>query len=68
VALHGLYLMTPLSLLAQKIRSNVRELEGPLKRVIAKLHILRVRANLQPDFVRESLKDLLACKIRLVKH
>lgn len=50
--------------IAQKIRSNVRELEGALKRVIANSHFTgRV---ITPDFVRESLKDLLALQDKLV--
>ncbi len=44
--------------IAQKIRSNVRELEGALKLVIANAHFTGQEIN--PAFIRESLKDLLA--------
>ncbi|MFB9886089.1 chromosomal replication initiator protein DnaA [Balneatrix alpica] len=44
--------------IAQKIRSNVRELEGALKRVIANAHFTGSAITL--PFIRESLKDLLA--------
>ena len=50
--------------IAQKIRSNVRELEGALKRVIANSHF--TGRAITPDFVRESLKDLLALQDKLV--
>ena len=50
--------------IAQKIRSNVRELEGALKRVIANSHF--TGRSITPDFVRESLKDLLALQDKLV--
>ena len=44
--------------IAQKIRSNVRELEGALKLVIANAHF--TGQDITPPFIRESLKDLLA--------
>lgn len=44
--------------IAQRIRSNVRELEGALKRVIASAHFTGRAIDL--DLIRESLKDLLA--------
>ncbi|TVP55923.1 MAG: chromosomal replication initiator protein DnaA [Halomonadaceae bacterium] len=44
--------------IAQKIRSNVRELEGALKLVIANSHF--TGQQITPAFIRESLKDLLA--------
>lgn len=50
--------------IAQRIRSNVRELEGALKRVIANAHFTGRPIN--TDLVRESLKDLLALQDRLV--
>lgn len=50
--------------IAQKIRSNVRELEGALKRVIANAHF--TGSKITTDFIRESLKDLLALQDKLV--
>lgn len=44
--------------IAQKIRSNVRELEGALKLVVANAHF--TGEKITPDFIRECLKDLLA--------
>ena len=44
--------------IAQRIRSNVRELEGALKRVMA--HAQFTRRPIDIDLIRESLKDLLA--------
>ncbi|MDX5300207.1 MAG: chromosomal replication initiator protein DnaA, partial [Gammaproteobacteria bacterium] len=44
--------------IAQKIRSNVRELEGALRLVIANAHF--TGQDITPAFIRESLKDLLA--------
>ena len=44
--------------IAQKIRSNVRELEGALRLVIANAHF--TGSEITPPFIRESLKDLLA--------
>ncbi|GAB1265380.1 chromosomal replication initiator protein DnaA [Aurantivibrio infirmus] len=50
--------------IAQKIRSNIRELEGALKRVIANAHFMRRRIDV--DLVREALKDLLALQDKQV--
>lgn len=50
--------------IAQKIRSNVRELEGALKRVIASAHF--TGSDISTEFVRESLKDLLAIQDKLI--
>ncbi|MEH6358028.1 MAG: chromosomal replication initiator protein DnaA [Pseudomonadales bacterium] len=50
--------------IAQKIRSNVRELEGALKRVIASAHFTGHEIN--TEFVREALKDLLALHDRQI--
>jgi chromosomal replication initiator protein len=50
--------------IGQRIRSNVRELEGALKRVIANAHF--TGRDISIDLVRESLKDLLALQDRLV--
>lgn len=44
--------------IAQKIRSNVRELEGALRLVIANANF--TGSEITPSFIRESLKDLLA--------
>jgi chromosomal replication initiator protein len=50
--------------LAQKIRSNVRELEGALKRVIANAHF--TGNAITTAFIKESLKDLLALQDKQV--
>lgn len=50
--------------IAQKIRSNVRELEGALKRVVASAHFTGQEIN--TEFVREALKDLLALHDRQI--
>ncbi len=50
--------------IGKRIRSNVRELEGVLKRVIANSHFTGKQITL--DFVRESIKDLLALQDKLV--
>lgn len=50
--------------MAQRIQANVRELEGALKRVIASAHFTGRAINV--DFVRETLKDLLALQDKLV--
>lgn len=50
--------------LAQKIRSNVRELEGALKRVIANAHF--TGSSITTPFIKESLKDLLALQDKQV--
>jgi chromosomal replication initiator protein len=46
--------------IAKRIRSNVRELEGALKRVIANANFTGRQITL--DFVREALKDLIAAQ------
>ncbi len=50
--------------IAQRIRSNIRELEGALKRVIAHAHFMGRAIGI--DLIRESLKDLLALQDKLV--
>ena len=49
---------------AKRIRSNVRELEGALKRIIANAHFTGKSITL--DFVKEALRDLLALQDKLV--
>ena len=50
--------------IAKRIRSNVRELEGALKRVIANANFTGRPITI--DFVKESLKDLLYLQDKLV--
>lgn len=50
--------------IGKRIRSNVRELEGVLKRVIANAQF--TGKPITVDFVREALKDLLALQDKLV--
>jgi len=50
--------------IAKRIRSNVRELEGALKRVIANANFTGKKITV--DFVKESLKDLLYLQDKLV--
>ncbi|MEJ2444268.1 MAG: chromosomal replication initiator protein DnaA [Exilibacterium sp.] len=50
--------------IAQRIRSNVRELEGALKRVIANAHF--TGRQIDVELVREALKDLLALQDKQV--
>ena len=50
--------------LAKKIRSNVRELEGALKRVVANSHF--TGEAISTPFIQESLRDLLALQDRQV--
>jgi chromosomal replication initiator protein len=50
--------------IAQRIRSNVRELEGALKRVIASANF--TRRPITVELVKESLKDLLALQDKQV--
>ncbi|AJD46425.1 chromosomal replication initiator protein DnaA [Isoalcanivorax pacificus W11-5] len=50
--------------IAQRIRSNVRELEGALKRVIA--HVRFTGAPLDIGLVKDALRDLLAIQARQV--
>lgn len=49
---------------AKRIRSNVRELEGALKRINANAHFTGKAITL--DFVKEALRDLLALQDKLV--
>jgi len=50
--------------IAKRIRSNVRELEGALRRVIANYRFTGRAINL--EFAKEALRDLLALQDRLV--
>lgn len=50
--------------IAKRIRSNVRELEGALRRVIANAHFTGKPITI--EFVTEALRDLLALQDRLV--
>ena len=50
--------------IAKRIRSNVRELEGALRRVIANAHFTGKPITI--DFVNEALRDLLALQDKLV--
>jgi len=50
--------------IAQRIRSNVRELEGALRRVVASSHFTHRAISI--DLAREALKDLLAMQDKLV--
>ena len=50
--------------IAQRVRSNVRELEGALKRVIASAHFHQKPVDM--IMVKESLKDLLALQDKQV--
>ena len=50
--------------IAQRIRSNVRELEGALRRVIATADF--TGRPITMDFAKEALKDLLALQERMV--
>jgi chromosomal replication initiator protein len=50
--------------IAQRIRSNVRELEGALKRVIASANFMGRPIDI--ELIKESLKDLLALQDRQI--
>ncbi|WP_371375493.1 chromosomal replication initiator protein DnaA [Thalassotalea aquiviva] len=50
--------------IAKRLRSNVRELEGALNRVIANANFTGRQITI--DFVREALRDLLALQDKLV--
>ena len=50
--------------IAKRLRSNVRELEGALNRVVANANFTGRMITI--DFVREALKDLLALQDKLV--
>ena len=60
---HGTLLLVFGLLLAKRIRSNVRELEGALRRVIANSRFTGRPITL--DFAKEALRDLLALQERL---
>jgi chromosomal replication initiator protein len=50
--------------IAKRIRSNIRELEGALRRVIANAHF--TGQTITVDFTKEALRDLLALQDKLV--
>ena len=50
--------------IAKRIRSNIRDLEGALKRVIANAHFTGRPITL--DFAKEALRDLLALQDKLI--
>ncbi len=50
--------------LAKRIRSNVRDLEGALRRILATAKL--TGSSIDIDFAREALKDLIAVQERLV--
>lgn len=50
--------------IAKHIQSNVRELEGALKRVIANAHF--TNSDITVEFTRDALKDLLMLQAKLV--
>ncbi len=50
--------------IAQRVRSNVRELEGALKRVVASANFLGKEIDL--SLAKEALKDLIALQERMV--
>ena len=50
--------------IAKRLRSNVRELEGALNRVIANANFTGKPINI--DFVKDALKDLLALQEKLI--
>jgi chromosomal replication initiator protein len=50
--------------IAKRIRSNIRELEGALRRVIANSHF--TGRPITVDFAKDALRDLLALQDRLV--
>jgi len=50
--------------MAKRIRSNIRELEGALRRVIANAHFTGRAITL--DFAKEALSDLLALQDKLI--
>ena len=62
---NGVHLPSEVSFfIAKRVRSNVRELEGALKRVMANADLFGQPITL--DFVRETLSDLLAVQAKLV--
>lgn len=50
--------------IAKRLRSNVRELEGALNRVIVNAHF--AHRTITVDFVREALRDILALQEKIV--
>jgi len=50
--------------MAQKLRSNVRELEGALKKVVAHARFMGTQISI--PLIRDALKDLLAIQSKLV--
>lgn len=50
--------------IAKRIRSNIRELEGALRRVIANAHFTNQPITL--DFAKDALRDMLALQDRMV--
>ncbi len=50
--------------IAKRIRSNIRELEGALRRVVANAHFMG--REITVDFAKEALRDLLALQDKLV--
>ena len=64
-ALSGIELPNDAALfIAQRLRSNVRELEGALKRVIAHANFVGEKISL--SLIKEALRDLFALQDRLV--
>ena len=62
---HGIQLSDEVAFfIAKRLRSNVRELEGALNRVIANANFTGRAITI--DFVREALRDLLALQEKLV--
>ncbi len=63
---HGLELPSEVSFfIAERIRSNVRELEGALRRVMANAD-LTGKKEITLDFARDALRDLIAVQARMV--
>ncbi|EPE37560.1 chromosomal replication initiator protein DnaA [Candidatus Photodesmus katoptron] len=62
---HNVYLADEVAFfIAKRLRSNVRELEGALNRVIANSNF--TGKSITIDFVRDALRDLLALQEKLV--